>query len=89
MKKTNRVFICSKQRNKKETRKPFIVFSSDHPVIYASSRSNFSQDDDALSPGASLDPKYFPKLHYTKKRFFITSKCRHMYGVLNVDKIKN
>jgi len=50
MKETNRVFICSKQRNKKETRKPFIVFSSDHPVIYASSRSNFSQDDDALSP---------------------------------------
>jgi hypothetical protein len=38
---------------------------------------------------ACLDPKYFPKFHYAKRRFFITSKCRHMYGVLNVDEIKN
>jgi hypothetical protein len=38
---------------------------------------------------ACLDPKYFPKFHYAKRRFPIISKCRHMYGVLNVDEIKN
>jgi hypothetical protein len=27
--------------------------------------------------------------HYTKRRFSITSKCRHMYEVLNIDEIKN
>jgi hypothetical protein len=42
-----------------------------------------------LRPGACLDPKYFPKFHYAKRRFTITSKYRHMYGVLNVDEIKN
>jgi hypothetical protein len=36
-----------------------------------------------------LDPKYFPKLHYAKRRFPVTSKYRHMYGVVNVDEIKN
>jgi hypothetical protein len=38
---------------------------------------------------ACLDPKYFPKFHYAKRRFPITSKCRHIYEVLNVDEIKN
>jgi hypothetical protein len=33
--------------------------------------------------------KFTPKFHYAKRRFPITSKCRHMYGVLNVDEIKN
>jgi hypothetical protein len=36
-----------------------------------------------------LDVKYFPKFHYAKRRFPVTLKCRHIYGVLNVDKIKN
>jgi hypothetical protein len=35
------------------------------------------------------DPKYFPKFYYAKRRFSITSKCRHMDEVLNVDEIKN
>jgi hypothetical protein len=39
--------------------------------------------------GGCLDPKYFTKFHYTKRRFPVTSKCRHIYGVLNVDEIKN
>jgi hypothetical protein len=39
--------------------------------------------------GACLDPKYFPKFHYAKIRFSITSKYRHMHEVLNVDEIKN
>jgi hypothetical protein len=39
--------------------------------------------------GVCLDPKYFPKFYYVKRRFLITSKCRYMYGVLNVDEIKN
>jgi hypothetical protein len=30
-----------------------------------------------------------PKFHYVKRRFSITSKYRHVYGVLNVDEIKN
>jgi hypothetical protein len=38
--------------------------------------------------GPCLDAKFIPKFHYVKRRFPITSKCRHMYGVLNVDKIK-
>jgi hypothetical protein len=38
---------------------------------------------------ALLDAKFSPKFHYAKRRFSITSKYRHMYGVLNVDKIKN
>jgi hypothetical protein len=38
--------------------------------------------------GPCLDAKFFPKFHYAKRRFPITSKCRHMYGVLNVDEIK-
>jgi hypothetical protein len=33
--------------------------------------------------------KFVPKFHYVKRRFSITSKCRHIYGVLNVDEIKN
>jgi hypothetical protein len=30
-----------------------------------------------------------PKFHYAKRRFSITSKYRHIYGVLNIDEIKN
>jgi hypothetical protein len=30
-----------------------------------------------------------PKFHYAKRRFTVTSKCRQMHGVLNVDEIKN
>jgi hypothetical protein len=40
-------------------------------------------------PRPCLDPKFPPKFHYAKRRFSITSKCRHMHGVLNVDEIKN
>jgi hypothetical protein len=29
------------------------------------------------------------KKYYVKKRFLITSNLRYMYGVLNVDEIKN
>jgi hypothetical protein len=36
-----------------------------------------------------LVPQIHHKLHYTKIRFSITSKYRHMHGVLNVDEIKN
>jgi hypothetical protein len=34
-------------------------------------------------------PISFPKFHYAKRRFSVTSKNRHMYEVLNVDEIKN
>jgi hypothetical protein len=40
-------------------------------------------------PWPCLDAKFSPKFHYAKRRFPVTSKCRHMYGVLNVDEIKN
>jgi hypothetical protein len=36
-----------------------------------------------------LDPKFSPKFYYAKRIFPVTSKCRHMHGVLNVDEIKN
>jgi hypothetical protein len=39
--------------------------------------------------GPCLDAKFFSKFYYAKRRFSITSKYRHMYGVLNVDEIKN
>jgi hypothetical protein len=38
---------------------------------------------------ALLVPNFSPKFHYAKRRFPVTSKYRHMHGVLNVDKIKN
>jgi hypothetical protein len=41
------------------------------------------------TPKPCLDAKFSLKFHYAKKRFPITSKCRHMNGVLNVDEIKN
>jgi hypothetical protein len=34
-------------------------------------------------------PEFTSKFYYAKRRFPITSKCRHIYGVLNVDEIKN
>jgi hypothetical protein len=36
-----------------------------------------------------LVPNFSPKFYYAKRRFFVTSKCRHMHEVLNVDEIKN
>jgi hypothetical protein len=39
--------------------------------------------------GPGLDSQIHPRFHYAKRRFSITSKYRHMHGVLNVDKIKN
>jgi hypothetical protein len=45
--------------------------------------------DTATKQRACLDSKYFTKFHYAKRRFPITSKCRHMHEVLNVDEIKN
>jgi hypothetical protein len=41
-----------------------------------------------LHLGHCLDFIIHPKFHYVKKRFLITLKCRHIYGVLNVDEIK-
>jgi hypothetical protein len=37
---------------------------------------------------AKSNPKFSQKFHYTKK-ILITSKCRHIYRVLNANKIKN
>jgi hypothetical protein len=39
--------------------------------------------------GPCLDAKFQPQIPLCKKKIPITSKCRHMYGVLNVDEIKN
>jgi hypothetical protein len=38
---------------------------------------------------ASFRSQILPKFYYAKRRFPVTSKCRQMYGVLNVDEIKN
>jgi hypothetical protein len=43
----------------------------------------------SLHHGPGLVLNFIPKFHYVKRRFPITSKCRQMHGVLNVDKIKN
>jgi hypothetical protein len=34
-----------------------------------------------------LVPNFFLKFYYINRRFFVTSKYRHMYEVLNVDEI--
>jgi hypothetical protein len=34
-------------------------------------------------------PEFTLKFYYTKRRFSITSKYRHIYGVLNIDEIIN
>jgi hypothetical protein len=44
---------------------------------------------ESFQPRPCLDAKCSPKFHYIKRRFLITSKCRHMHGILNVDEIKN
>jgi hypothetical protein len=36
-----------------------------------------------------LDPHVCHQISQSKKKILVTSKCRHMYRVLNVDKIKN
>jgi hypothetical protein len=36
-----------------------------------------------------LDSQIHSKFYYVKRRFSVTSKYRHIYGVLNIDKIKN
>jgi hypothetical protein len=41
------------------------------------------------SLGPCLDAKFSLKFHYAKRRFPITSKCRYMHEVLNIDEIKN
>jgi hypothetical protein len=39
--------------------------------------------------GPFLIPDFTLKFHYTKIRFLITLKCWRMFGVLNIDEIKN
>jgi hypothetical protein len=47
----------------------------------------------STGPSSTIWPCLFPqfsfKFHYTKRRFFVTLKCRQMHGVINVDEIKN
>jgi hypothetical protein len=42
-----------------------------------------------LSSPKFLDFRIHPKFYYAKRRFPVTSKYRHIYGVLNIDEIKN
>jgi hypothetical protein len=44
---------------------------------------------EALQNRPGLVPNFSPKLHYAKRKFSIISKYRQIYGVLNVDEIKN
>jgi hypothetical protein len=48
-----------------------------------------SRVEEAAEAGACLVPKFIPKFYYAKRKFPITSKRQHIYGVLNVDEIKN
>jgi hypothetical protein len=63
-------------------RKREVPKGSDPRVVDKSTRHT-------ASPMPYLDPKFFPKFYYVKRKFLITSKYRQMHGVLNVDKIKN
>jgi hypothetical protein len=56
---------------------------SDRDMVWDRLKSNSFQ----LRP--RLVSKFSPKFHYAKRRFSITSKCRQMHGILNVDEIKN
>jgi len=63
----------------------------------ARSRTLMSDDDPPLphlhlagvQVRPCLVPLFFRIWHYEKRRFFITLNLRYMYGVLNVDEIKN
>jgi hypothetical protein len=48
-----------------------------------------SPHNSPVSHWPRLVPKFSPKFHYAKRRFPITSKCRQIHGVLNVDEIIN
>jgi hypothetical protein len=49
----------------------------------------FAENKKHLRSSPCLVPPILPKFHYAKRRFPVTSKCRQMYGVLNIDEIKN
>jgi hypothetical protein len=53
------------------------------------------QREKKLESGGKIELKpwfsstILPKFHYAKRRFLVTSKCRQIHEVLNVDEIKN
>jgi hypothetical protein len=58
-------------------------------VVAAATSSLVLLLHDAWTTICTLGPKFILKFYYAKRRFSITSKCRHIYGVQNVDEIKN
>jgi hypothetical protein len=51
--------------------------------------TTYSDDAHDSSCWPLLSSPIFPKFYYAKRRFSVTSKCRQMHGVLNVNEIKN
>jgi hypothetical protein len=60
-----------------------------HDIILDYIKCKAAEENFVTLLGPCLDTQIHPKFHYAKRRFPITSKCRHIYGVLNVDEIKN
>jgi hypothetical protein len=60
-----------------------------YDTIFSLTSDNKPAPTELISLGPCSVPKFFPKFHYAKRRFSITSKYRQMHVVLNVDKIKN
>jgi hypothetical protein len=56
------------------------------PAKHMSGQGTLSKNQ-RVSPCLVL--QFSPKFYYAKRRFSVTSKCRQMHGVLNVDEIKN
>jgi hypothetical protein len=59
------------------------------PKALLGCRCKWALGHEAAKAEPRLDAKFFCKFYYAKRRFSITSKCRHMHEVLNVDEIKN
>jgi hypothetical protein len=58
--------------------------------VYVMTRTQFGWSTstwDGTRPWFSSN--FIPKFYYVKRRFPITSKCRQIHKVLNIDEIKN
>jgi hypothetical protein len=61
--------------------------SSDQRALNRLNQEESACNKRKLSPCLVLP--ILPKFYYVKRRFTVTLKYRQMYGVLNVDEIKN
>jgi hypothetical protein len=84
-----RALLCVRGSIRWPTGRIPLAFLPIHPLPIHPCRKSELGRTEHFSVWPCLVPKFFPKFHYAKRRFSITSKCRQMHGVLNIDEIKN